>query len=68
MFAGSLTNMAFMVLVNVAGPLAFLPFALLAALSGWYVWLWVPETRARSVAEVQALLADKAGNVGGCTA
>ena len=52
--------MVFMVLVKMAGPFAFLPFALVAALSGWFVWQWVPETRACSVAEVQALLADKA--------
>jgi hypothetical protein len=38
------------------GPGAFLVFAAVALLSSWYAWLLVPETRGKSLTEVQALL------------
>ena len=37
-------------------PFAFLLVACVAAASGWFVWRWVPETKGKSLVEVQALM------------
>jgi hypothetical protein len=44
-------------LVNAAGAYSFLVFAGIAAASGVYVFLFVPETKGRTLAEIQAMLA-----------
>ncbi|GAX75807.1 hypothetical protein CEUSTIGMA_g3250.t1 [Chlamydomonas eustigma] len=55
--SGALTNMVFMSLVDLAGAYAFLVFATVAAVSGWFVWKFVPETKGHTLSEIQDILA-----------
>jgi hypothetical protein len=54
---GAVVDLCFLSLETKLGGGAFVVFAVLAALSGVYVVICLPETKGRSLPEVQALLA-----------
>eukprot|EP00775_Hariotina_reticulata_P006601 gene6601-6829_t len=54
---GAVVNFVFLSLVGGLGPGAFGIFAAVAFGSAWYVYRAVPETKGRTLAEIQALLA-----------
>jgi hypothetical protein len=54
---GAVVNFVFLTLVGWLGPGAFGIFAAVAVGSSWYVYRAVPETKGRTLAEIQALLA-----------
>lgn len=54
---GSLADLSFLSLHGLLGPWAFLLFAAIAAAAGLFVAAFVPETKGRTLPEVQALLA-----------
>lgn len=56
-FAGAVADTVFLTLHDWLGPAVFLMYAALAAAAGLYVAAVVPETKGRSLQEVQALLA-----------
>ena len=58
--AGAVADTLFLTLHNLLGPFVFLLFALLAAAAGLYVAAVLPETRGRTLQEVQSLLALRA--------
>ncbi|GIL63938.1 hypothetical protein Vafri_17939 [Volvox africanus] len=58
---GALTDMVFLSLHDVMGSYAFLLFAALCLASAAYVWLLLPETKGRTLAEVQALIVRDTG-------
>ncbi|GLI65920.1 hypothetical protein VaNZ11_009573 [Volvox africanus] len=58
---GALTDMVFLSLHDVMGSYAFLLFAALCLASAAYVWLLLPETKGRTLAEVQALMVRDTG-------
>lgn len=55
--AGAVADTLFLSLHRWLGPFAFLLFAGLAAVAGLYVAAVVPETRGKTLQEIQALLA-----------
>ncbi|PSC70824.1 inositol transporter 2 isoform B [Micractinium conductrix] len=57
---GAVADTLFLTLHNLLGPFVFLLFALLAAAAGLYVAAVLPETRGRTLQEVQSLLALRA--------
>ncbi len=54
--SGAVTNMVFLVLVDGLGAGTFLVFAGVALASGLYVYTQLPETKGRTLAEVQDLM------------
>ncbi|GIL91883.1 hypothetical protein Vretifemale_19472 [Volvox reticuliferus] len=59
---GAFTDMVFLSLHDIMGSYAFMIFAVLCLASAVYVWLLLPETKGRTLAEVQALMVrDTAG-------
>jgi MFS family permease len=57
---GAAVNFVYLSLIHWIGGVAFGLFGLIAAGSAWYVWARVPETKGRTLAEIQALLAPTA--------
>jgi hypothetical protein len=55
--AGAVADTLFLTLHGWLGPLVFLLFALVAAAAGLYVAAVVPETKGRTLQEIQTLLA-----------
>lgn len=62
---GAAVNFVYLSLIGWIGGLAFALFGVVAAGSAWYVWARVPETKGRTLAEIQALLSPAAAVVGG---
>jgi MFS family permease len=60
---GAVVNFVYLSLIEWMGGAAFGVFGLAAAASAVYVWARVPETKGRTLAEIQALLAPGAGGV-----
>jgi MFS family permease len=58
---GAVVNFVYLSLIQWMGGAAFGVFGLAAAASAVYVWARVPETKGRTLAEIQALLAPGAG-------
>lgn len=61
---GAAADLAFLSIHSALGPWAFLLFALLAAAAGLHVAVAVPETKGRTLQEVQQLLAPGGGGGG----
>lgn len=62
MLAGFLADSCFLTLLNWFGPYCFLLFAAIAGAGGVYSFLKVPETKGKTLAEVQALLRGTGGS------
>lgn len=61
MYAGAIANLVFLTLHTWLGYGSFLVFAAIAFVGGVYCAIVVPETKGRTLAEVQALLAGDKG-------
>lgn len=57
--SGSITDTLFLTALDTLGPFALLLFAAIAAGGGVFVFIYVPETRGRTILEVQTLLAGR---------
>jgi hypothetical protein len=55
--AGAISDLLFLSIHSWLGPVAFLGYAAIAAGSGFYVAAYVPETKGKTLMEVQQLLA-----------
>lgn len=57
---GAVTDFIFLSMVEGLGSDSYLVFATIAAVSATYVYLYLPETKGRNLAEVQRLIASHA--------
>ena len=64
MSAGAVANLVFLTLHSWLGSGSYLVFAAVAAALGVYSWLCVPETKGKTLAEVQQLLGATSGEAG----